>query len=517
MPLPKGIIYTRVSSNRQIENTSLEEQARVCNEFAKRKNIVVSKIFREEGESAKFTDRTQLKLALNYCAEKSNHTDYFIVYKYDRFSRSVENHHAIKALLSKAGVRLLSATEQTEENPSGNLMENVLASFAQFDKEQRAERSISGMKATMLVKGRHPFRTPWGYIKDHSYKGKDICPVIPDPNIFEYLRETWIKFLSRQHTIKELAKWLDSKGVKSPEGKKVIPQTIDRMFRNPFYAGILTSAGLGVTTETSEHIPMVTITQFYMVQQILKKRSSVGNKEYWDINPDFILNKLLKCSVCGKPLTGSWAKRQYDLGYYKCYNNNCPSKGINKNTAIKAFLSLLDKITPSKELTNLYNAIVIEKMNEKNKEKQVIQKALEAEISKLKSKSENITNLLEEGIYSPEKYTERISTVDTELTIKTLQLSETNIDIYDYETCISYSLRFISKLPTFWNDLTPLHKSQLQQVLFPEGIVYENGRVTTKHLTFIYKGFSDERYIEKTFGDPGGVRTRDLLDENQMS
>src|SRR5712691_1555445 len=96
-----AIIYCRVSSRDQVEGTSLESQEVACRDYARRHKLTVSKVFVEEGESAKFADRTQLLELLNYCKNKSNRVATLIVWKLDRFARNVEDHFAIKANLRR--------------------------------------------------------------------------------------------------------------------------------------------------------------------------------------------------------------------------------------------------------------------------------------------------------------------------------------------------------------------------------------------------------------------------------
>src|SRR5271166_4523641 len=56
-----AIIYTRVSTGRQVENASLDTQEQVCKDYCARQGWAVLRVFREEGESAKTADRTQLQ------------------------------------------------------------------------------------------------------------------------------------------------------------------------------------------------------------------------------------------------------------------------------------------------------------------------------------------------------------------------------------------------------------------------------------------------------------------------
>lgn len=49
----KGIIYTRVSSDEQVDGTSLASQDEFCRKYCEQKGIEVVAAFREEGQSAK--------------------------------------------------------------------------------------------------------------------------------------------------------------------------------------------------------------------------------------------------------------------------------------------------------------------------------------------------------------------------------------------------------------------------------------------------------------------------------
>lgn len=62
-----AVIYVRVSHPSQVDNFSLDTQLRACEEYCRREGLDVLERFREEGESAKTTDRTQLQRMLQYC------------------------------------------------------------------------------------------------------------------------------------------------------------------------------------------------------------------------------------------------------------------------------------------------------------------------------------------------------------------------------------------------------------------------------------------------------------------
>src|SRR5690349_4670705 len=106
----KAIAYIRVSTDEQVQGTSLDSQAKACLDYASRQGIELSpeNIFREEGESAKLINRTQLARMLDYCMEHKGEITHCIVWKVDRLARKMEYHIVIKSQLAKYGVRLVS-------------------------------------------------------------------------------------------------------------------------------------------------------------------------------------------------------------------------------------------------------------------------------------------------------------------------------------------------------------------------------------------------------------------------
>ena len=56
-----AVIYIRVSTKEQTENLSLPTQLRACEDYCRREGFEIVERFKEEGESAKTTDRTELQ------------------------------------------------------------------------------------------------------------------------------------------------------------------------------------------------------------------------------------------------------------------------------------------------------------------------------------------------------------------------------------------------------------------------------------------------------------------------
>src|SRR3989344_7147479 len=132
----RGIIYVRVSSDEQIKGTSLDDQEARCIKYCHENGIEIMATYREEGESAKSANRPKLIEAIEFCRKNKGMIDAFVVYKLDRFSRSMEDHVLVKKMLSDHGTRLHSVSEPiVGESATGKLLGGMLALISEFDND----------------------------------------------------------------------------------------------------------------------------------------------------------------------------------------------------------------------------------------------------------------------------------------------------------------------------------------------------------------------------------------------
>jgi site-specific DNA recombinase len=170
-----AVIYIRVSTKEQTENLSLPTQLRVCEEYCRHEGLEVIARFKEEGESAKTVDRTELQRLLTFCREHKGKVHFVVVFNLTRFARDKYDHFALRSFLKSLGISLRSATEPIDDTSTGKLMEGVLAAFAQFDNDIRADRTRSGMRAALEL-GRWTFLAPLGYLNAPNASGKSLMP-----------------------------------------------------------------------------------------------------------------------------------------------------------------------------------------------------------------------------------------------------------------------------------------------------------------------------------------------------
>ena len=88
------VIYTRVSTTHQEDNTSLSNQAESCLKFAERNGYQIVSEFGGKGESAKTgSARKEYERMMKFVRKKSNNIRFIVFYSYDRFfPRRRESH-----------------------------------------------------------------------------------------------------------------------------------------------------------------------------------------------------------------------------------------------------------------------------------------------------------------------------------------------------------------------------------------------------------------------------------------
>jgi DNA invertase Pin-like site-specific DNA recombinase len=143
---PKCAIYARVSTEDQTCRSQLDELRAYC----ERRNWPVYGEYVDLGWSGAKRDRPQLGKLLD--AARKHMFDKVLVWKLDRFGRSVANLMECIDLLTSAGVTFMCISQSidtAEENPASRLQLQILAAVAEFERSMIRERVKAGLKAAV--------------------------------------------------------------------------------------------------------------------------------------------------------------------------------------------------------------------------------------------------------------------------------------------------------------------------------------------------------------------------------
>lgn len=136
-------IYARVST---LAGQSPEMQLNEARAYCERRDWQVTGEFVDIGISGAKDRRPELDRMLVACRHRE--VDAVVVYRYDRFGRSLQ--HLVNALceFDSLGIQFVSLHENVDTStPGGRLVFGIFASIAEFERELIRERVRSGVAA----------------------------------------------------------------------------------------------------------------------------------------------------------------------------------------------------------------------------------------------------------------------------------------------------------------------------------------------------------------------------------
>ena len=157
-------LYPRVSTEDQSRfGHSLDEQEDKLRKLCDFKDYEIYKVYREEGVSAKNTNRPKFQEMIQDM--KDGKINKIIVYKLDRLTRSIKDLETICSLLEEYHCSLESVAEEINtETANGKFFIRMLTILAQLEIERTSERTKFGLTGA-VKKGHFSGKAPLGYRK----------------------------------------------------------------------------------------------------------------------------------------------------------------------------------------------------------------------------------------------------------------------------------------------------------------------------------------------------------------
>ena len=143
---PRVIAYTRVSTSEQTTSgLGLRSQRSALKAEADRRGWEDVRYLTDDGASAKSLNRLGIQEALALL--KSGEADVLAVSKLDRLSRSLLDFASLMEQSQKQGWSLVALDLVDTTTAGGEMMANVMASFAQFERRLIGERTSAALQA----------------------------------------------------------------------------------------------------------------------------------------------------------------------------------------------------------------------------------------------------------------------------------------------------------------------------------------------------------------------------------
>lgn len=412
--LKSGALYIRVSTHGKQEELSPAAQKRLLLKYAKEHNIVVSKeyIYEEKGISGRKADRRPEFMRMISTA-KSNPSpfDVILVWKFSRFARNQEESIVYKSLLRrKCNVEVISVSEPLVEGPFGSLIERIIEWMDEYYSIRLSGEVFRGM-SEKAMKGGYQARPPLGY--KIITKGEPPVIVPEEAKIVEYIFD---KYVNARSGIFDIARSLNTMGVKTSRGKAFERRSVEYILQNPTYCGkIRWNRTTNATNEIKPkedwiladgtHPAIISEELFHAAQERFQiEYRPTGARpsstyRHW-------LSGIVKCPECGRTMiakgtTGKSNNKQYC--YFTCYGYS-KGKCLAKNSVSSKKLEpvVIAGIKAATSDTNL--SFTIKKSIPVEDKSEL--KILEGLLAKIEIKEKRIKEAYMNGIDSLEEYKE---------------------------------------------------------------------------------------------------------------
>ncbi|MCV2890126.1 recombinase family protein [Ruegeria aquimaris] len=316
----KAVVYARVSSSKQTKvGDGLGSQQTRCREYAKYKGLDVVETFSDD-MSGSLTTRPGMKSMLSYLRRHSKKQPVIVIIDdISRLARGIEAHLQLRAAIGQAGGILKSPTIEFGEDSDSILVENMLASVSQHQRQKNAEQTINRMRARTM-NGYWCFQAPIGYRYQRT-AGHGNLLVRDEPHA-SILAEALEGYASgRFDTQVEVKRFLESQPdfPKDLNGTEIRNQRITDMLTRPVYAGYIEAPNWNVGLRKGHHEGLISYETYLKVQQRLREGARAPARK--DISEDFPLRGFVTCGDCDKPLTACWSKSKTGAKhpYYMCF------------------------------------------------------------------------------------------------------------------------------------------------------------------------------------------------------
>lgn len=468
-----AVIYTRVSSASQEDNTSLETQKAECERYALRKGYNVVAYFGGTYESAKTDDRKEFNKMIQF-VKRSKNIAYIIVYSYERFSRSgISGAKIVQDLMMDQGIMTLAASQDLDPTTAaGQLQQNMLFIFGKMDNDMRRDKTTTGMRE-LIRKGYFPWNPPIGYT--NLSKGKAVEHNIVVNEQGKILRKAfeWKANLGMENAT--IVRKLAELGLKTNE------KTLGHVLSNPFYCGIIVSSMVPGEIIVGKHEPMISRELFLKVNNIVSdtRNHPVSHNEEDENLP---LKRFMRCGTCDTPMTGYLVAKK-GLYYYKCRVKGCCNNKSAKDAheQFKALISAFDFDADYKELMSMYlKELFTIALSDKFEDRKLIQ----TKLTEVKDRIETLEERFAIGVINQELYTKFIGKYVAERQDLQKELANTAMESSNLDKSINKLLEYCDKPLSAWENSSVDGKMRLQNQFFPEGISYDTkkGEVRTKRI-----------------------------------
>lgn len=471
----KVAFYARVSTERQADkNLSIPAQLGLMRDHAQRQNWDIVEEFIEPGMTATNANRPVLQEILRRVQDKTLQVDVLLAHKLNRMARNVDDYAPIRRVLQDSGVRLAYVVEHVDGSASGRLLENVMASVAEFESANLSDETKKGMRQKVL-QGGWPHRPPRGYVSvkrsGNESKGSR-CEIQPREGPF--ITRAFTLFMTGKFSVKSVARILADQGMVSSRGTPLSFSHMRRILTNPFYTGRIVWQGLDVQ---GQHTPLVDLATFETVRKLVRERAT---KPIIRASlAGFPLRGIAVCARCRGHLTG---ERHGRWSYYRCsrrtYDKNaCDSRFVRTDRVHRDVEGVLQSLQITRATADEIYAAADRLINHRAATADRQRISLGRKQIRITATEHNLANIFLSGHLVSTDYRHKIEELRTEKTLIATTIRTLNMPAEVLRARVTQSLELSTALVDLYRPMNDQRRAEFLSGIFSAVIVGADGLV----------------------------------------
>ena len=433
----RAALYFRVSTGRQAESDlSIPDQRRQALAYCATRGWDVAIEFVEPGMSGTDDRRPELQRLLDMATGGGAPFDVVLVHSFSRFAR---DHFALEMhvrRLRKAGVRLVSITQDLGEDPMGVMVRQVFALFDEYQSKENAKHTLRAMQENARQGFWNGSKAPYGYavIAAEQRGAKTKKRLAIDPVEAEVIRLIFRLFregdgASGPMGVKTVTSWLNEHGYRTRLGARWgIGQLHGILTRATYKGEHRFNRKVWKTRKAkpdADHVPVavdpiIDAETFDAVQAALKSRNPKILPPRVVTGP-ILLTGIATCAGCG----GGMTLRTGKTGRYRYYTcSTCARQGKSACKGRSIPMDKLDRLVTDRLADRLLTpervgdllAGLMERQAAKNEDHATRLTALRAKISDAESRLGRLYAAIESGVadLSDQTLKDRVAAIKTE-------------------------------------------------------------------------------------------------------
>ena len=500
----KAVIYARVSSAAQLrKGDGLGSQETRCRDYANAKGYSVMHVFRDEGASGGMIDRPGMLEMLSFLKKHRRNSNHIVLIDdISRLARGLEAHIQLRTAINAAGGKLESPSIEFGEDSDSMLVENLLASVSQHQRQKNAEQTKNRMQARAM-NGYWGFGAPLGYryarVAGHSGK-----VLIPDEPIAGVIRKALEDYASgRLDSQAEVQRFFEAESL-FPRNRKgdVHPQRVTDILTQVLYAGYLSIPRWNIYRQPAQHEALINFETFLKIEERLKGKAHAPMRA--DIKADFPLRGFVTCSCCDKSMTAAWAKgKTKSYAYYYCFNKDCGEyrKSIRKEKLEGDFDTLLASITPTQDLIAVAKAMLKKLWGMREIQAKTLATSAKREAQVIDRKIEQLVERLVQAD-SPtiiQAYEDQLQRLQDQKNLMAEKMAARHGPKKSFEETFRTLFKFLSNPRILWDSGCVEQHRKMLRLLFGQRLAYsKNESFRTPQTTPLFKALQ-----QISMGDSG--------------